>query len=95
MTTQSILAGQVIKSSDLNFYSLPIRVFSKPDIGLLEVEIQGDKRGRIRYGGTIWFAQPFILGLDIYFPVGQLVVIYARQGNTMLILPSTEQLLDA
>ncbi|MGF1515383.1 MAG: NfeD family protein [Elainellaceae cyanobacterium] len=72
----------------------PIRRFLVLEIGIIEKAIEGDRPGRIRYYGTSWFAKPYVLGLDLKFFTGQQVEVCARQGNTLLILPSIKQILS-
>lgn len=73
----------------------PIECFPPSAVGVIDEVVAGDRRGRIRYGGTIWFARPCTPDLGLTFGVGQPVQILGRQGNTLLILPSCEQLLRA
>ncbi|MDA0269126.1 MAG: NfeD family protein [Cyanobacteria bacterium] len=75
--------------------SLPIEPFQTPALGLIDRAVEGDVRGRIRYGGTIWFARPHIPGLGLTFAIGDAVTIIARQGNTLLIAPTSDQLIAA
>ncbi|MEO0537236.1 MAG: NfeD family protein [Cyanobacteria bacterium P01_A01_bin.123] len=66
----------------------PVTPFKVPAMGLIDRPVQSDgQRGRIRYDGTTWFAQSYRVGLT--FSIGQSVSIVARQGNTLLVLPST------
>jgi membrane protein implicated in regulation of membrane protease activity len=69
--------------------------FKRPVFGVIDEAVEGDRPGRIRYGGTCWFARPYIADLGLTFAIGQPVQILGRQGNTLLILPSSEQLLGA
>lgn len=70
--------------------SFPIAPFETPAMGLITRPVQGEIPGRIRYGGTTWFAQPYINGLGLTFGEGEMTLILARKGNTMLIMPMTE-----
>lgn len=79
----------------LQLPSPSIERFLPSAVGVIDEAVEGDCRGRIRYGGTCWFARPYITDLGLTFAIGQLVQILGRQGNTLLILPSSEQLLGA
>jgi membrane protein implicated in regulation of membrane protease activity len=63
--------------------------FETPVFGYIDQPVKGDKPGRIRFEGTIWFARPYANGSGIGFSEEERVLIVARQGNTLLILPST------
>ncbi|MBD2109304.1 NfeD family protein [Nodosilinea sp. FACHB-13] len=73
----------------------PIEWFPSSAVGVIDEAVEGDCPGRIRYGGTHWFARSYTADLGLTFVVGQPVQILGRQGNTLLILPSSEQLLGA
>ena len=70
--------------------SLPIEPFDTPAIGLITHPVKGGIPGRIRYGGTTWFARPYVSGLELTLAKGDIAYILARQGNTLLIMPPTE-----
>jgi len=76
-------------------YPLPIEYFNPPAFGILTRSIKNDKPGRVRFQGTTWFARPYVSDLGLKFAKGSSVQLVARQGNTIFVLPSVHQLLDA
>ncbi|MEO1295292.1 MAG: NfeD family protein [Cyanobacteria bacterium J06636_16] len=68
--------------------SFPIEPFDKPVMGTISRPANGKISSRIRYGGTTWFARPYINGLELTLAEGDMAFILARQGNTLLIMPT-------
>ncbi|MEO1300387.1 MAG: NfeD family protein [Cyanobacteria bacterium J06636_16] len=67
---------------------LPIEHFDVAVPGVIDRAFKGNTPGRIRYSGTTWFARPYINGLDLPLAEGDKALILARQGNTLLIMPT-------
>ncbi|NEO85740.1 MAG: hypothetical protein F6J87_16035 [Spirulina sp. SIO3F2] len=63
-------------------------------IGTMERTIQKHLRGRVRVNGVSWFAAYHAPAHDRRLKVGDKVKICARQGNTFLVCPLTEQVFN-
>ena len=78
-------------SKSLSNKPIPIKRFDKLASGVIDEAVEGDTRGRIRCFATFWFALPYPGFLNLTFSKGDKVLVVARQGNTLLILPNDSQ----
>lgn len=69
------------------FEPSPIKHFAVAVSGVVDKAVKSNAPGRIRYGNTTWFARPYPNTSNLTFAAGDQVLILARQGNTLLIVP--------
>ncbi len=63
-------------------------VFQKPLLGTVEQAIAPHQPGKVKFQGTYWYARFYQPDCQANIPPGQTVTVVAREGMTLLVVPS-------
>ncbi|NES05112.1 MAG: hypothetical protein F6K22_21170 [Okeania sp. SIO2F4] len=63
------------------------KMFSKPEVAVVEEKITADEPGRVRYKTTYWPAMLFRDYSSMTLYPGQEIAVVGRQGITLLVRP--------
>jgi len=65
-----------------------IESFNQPNIAIVEETITKDKRGRVKFMGTYWFARFLDTSYDDEALLNTIVKVVGREGLTLIVIPS-------
>lgn len=64
-----------------------IKIFSQPQVGIVEQAIAYNRRGRVKFDGTYWPARFYYSNfLEVIYP-DQLITVIGMEGITLLVIP--------